>query len=207
MTPNESPKVRFKRHELGSGHWIVLGRLDSELVPTAEQFEIIWAMHPENYPEITIRGRKVLLPRWQQAYGHDYAFSDQVAEALEIPLVFGAYLAWCQAAIDSRLNGLLVNWYDGRQRHYIGPHHDEAGELVAGSPIVTLSLGEERLFRLSCRGTRRRAASIAATHDFMIETGSVVIIPWETNLVWKHAVPNFARYTKRRISITVRAFV
>ena len=36
--------------------------------------------------------------------------------------------------------------------------------------------------------------------------GTVFILPYATNLVWKHGVPKSARYTGRRISVTLRAF-
>jgi len=71
--------------------------------------------------------------------------------------------------------------------------------MVVGAPIVTISLGEERVFRLT--HPKRKVTS-----DFIARDGSVFVTPYETNLAWKHAVPRFARYRGRRISITLRAF-
>ena len=51
--------------------------------------------------------------------------------------------------VDDRLNGLLLNWYDGRLGHYIGKHRDSRVNMIHGAPIVTISLGEERSFRLA----------------------------------------------------------
>ena len=93
---------------------------------------------------------------------------------------------------------MLLNWYDGRLRHYIGPHHDSTKDMVKDAPIVTISLGEERIFRLSHPQTKRR--------DFPAHDETVFIMPYEANLAWKHAVPHFARWRGRRISITIRAF-
>lgn len=71
--------------------------------------------------------------------------------------------------------------------------------MVDGAPIVTISLGEERLFRVSLKNAKAR-------RDFAASDGMVFIMLYETNLVWKHSVPRFARYKGRRISITLRAF-
>ena len=50
-------------------------------------------------------------------------------------------LAWARVAIDERLNGLLLNWYDAELAHRIVAHRDSIAGLVEGAPIVTISLG------------------------------------------------------------------
>src|SRR5437667_3988340 len=74
--------------------------------------------------------------------------------------------------------------------------------MAPGAPIVTISFGEERVFRLSRRQPARRERL-----DFTAFHGSVLIMPYATNLVWKHEVPHFARYSGRGISLTLRAFL
>jgi alkylated DNA repair dioxygenase AlkB len=104
------------------------------------------------------------------------------------------------------LNGLLLNWYDARLGHYIGPHSDAFQDLVPQSPIVTISLGETRVFRLSQTRTLEGIRRQVYRFDLRATHGSVIILPWRTNLAWKHAVPRSRRYVARRISITLRAF-
>jgi alkylated DNA repair dioxygenase AlkB len=190
------------RHELSTGHHFLTGRLPAALNLVGEPFEEVWALHPEQYAEVTIVGRNVQTPRWQKAYGRDYRFAGGTAEAEAIPPLLAPFLTWAQGAIEPTLNSLLVNWYDGARGHYIGPHHDENRELVPGSPIVTVSLGQERIFRftLPAQGPAPRK------RDVVIGPGSVMVIPWDTNTIWKHSVPRLARYCGRRISITLRAF-
>ena len=65
---------------------------------------------------------------------------------------------------------------------------------------MTISLGEDRVFRLTHPGRR-------LTHDFPAEFGAGFVMPFETNLAWKHGVPKFARYRSLRISHTLRAFL
>ena len=64
---------------------------------------------------------------------------------------------------------------------------------------MTISFGEERIFRLSHPKTKQ-------TRDFAARDGTVFVTPYETNLAWKHDVPRSAHWRGRRISITIRAF-
>jgi alkylated DNA repair dioxygenase AlkB len=164
------------------------------------RFAQLWALRPQRFHEIAqpFTGRTIPLPRWQQAYGRDYRYSGGVNRALPIPPALEPYLAWARHRLDARLNGLLLNWYDGNLRHYIGPHRDSIVDLVEGAPIVTVSLGATRRFRLRPKGE--------AFVDLPATDGDVFILPWETNLGVKHEVPHRAGDVGRRISITLRAF-
>ncbi|MBI2477141.1 MAG: hypothetical protein HYV60_00320 [Planctomycetia bacterium] len=71
---------------------------------------------------------------------------------------------------------------------------------------MTISVGEQRIFRLTREEKRNGKKLVVDSRDFVAEPGSVIILPWETNLAWKHSVPRFARYRGRRNSITLRAF-
>ncbi len=193
--------MSFSQHELDRECRILVGRLPDAPVPGATTFEALWSLQPRERPWIVIHGRRVQIPRNQQAYGADYAFSGQVSRALPVPELLVPYLGWAREAVDERLNGLLVNWYDAATADYIGAHHDKTKGLVTGSPIVTISCGASRTLRLSRgRGANREV------RDFPAVAGSVFVMPWDTNREWKHEVPHFARDTGRRISITLRAF-
>lgn len=165
------------------------GSIPSELVPDGTTFEALWNLHPKEHSIIVIHGKRVAVPRWEQAYGKDYAFSNQTAVALKIPEQFTPYLDWARAEIEPRLNGIFVNWHDGAKKHYHGKHRDSTKGIVAGTPIVTISLGEERVFRM------RPHPSGSPKQDFMLENGDYVVIPWETNQNWSHEVPK-SRSTK-----------
>lgn len=188
----------LERVALDEAHDIYLGHLPEALLPDEEGFARLWAAHPEDYHSIHLHGRVVKTPRWQQAYGADYHYTGRVNRALPMTPALLPFWEW-SLRLDARLNGLLLNWYDGQLGHYIGKHRDSIQGMIQGSPILTLSLGEARTFRL-------RPWKQAGTRDFLVEHGSVLLIPWETNLAWTHEVPKAARYTRRRISITARAF-
>jgi alkylated DNA repair dioxygenase AlkB len=186
-------------HVLDDGHRFLVSRLPAELLPDAVGFESLWDLHPDDYHVIQMHGRPVKTPRWQQAYGADYHYTGRTNAALPVPPILEPLHSWARNTIDQRLNGLLLNWYDGALGHYIGPHHDSTKNMVSGAPIVTVSFGEKRLFRLT-------HPKLKLTRDFPAEAGTVFVMPYHTNLAWKHAVPKLTRYGGRRISITFRAF-
>ena len=186
--------------ELPGGCTIRRGRVARQLIPDKIQFETLWNFHPNEHSEITIHGKKVKVPRWDRAYEKDYPFSNSVAEAHVAPVSLIAFLEWCRSEIDERVNGLFVNWHDGKQSHYHGKHRDSVKGLIHGTPIVTVSLGEERVFRM------RPYPEGKPPLDYTLESGDFIVIPWETNQKWTHEVPKFAKYQGRRISVTMRAF-
>ena len=102
--------------------------------------------------------------------------------------------------VDCKLNGLLLNWYDGQKGHYIGAHRDDTRDLCPGSPIVSISLGQERIFRM-------RPWKQQGFKDIIMKNGDAILIPWNTNQKWTHEVPKFKKYNDKRISITLRAYL
>lgn len=189
----------FKQHQLDERHQFYVGTLPERLRLSENEFEELWNLHPEEFHEIKMHGRLVKTPRWQQAFGEDYHYTGRVNKALPVPAQLGPLLEWTQDAIAAELNGMLLNWYDGSLGHYIGKHRDSIKNMVVGMPIVTISLGESRTFRL-------RPWKQSGHKDFPTQDGSVFVMPYETNLAWTHEVPKSAQKQKRRISVTIRAF-
>jgi alkylated DNA repair dioxygenase AlkB len=189
----------FHTIALSEAHHVLAGTLPDALVPDAAAFDALWALHPEAFHEIVMHGRKVRTPRWQQAYGVDYAYTGNVNRALPVTPQMQPWLTWARAEIEPRLNGLLFNWYDGAVGHYIGKHRDSDVNRVEATPIVTISFGEARVFRV--RPWRGQGfVDIPAVH------GGVIMMPWATNRAFTHEVPASSRATGRRISLTLRAF-
>ncbi|WP_375504803.1 alpha-ketoglutarate-dependent dioxygenase AlkB [uncultured Jatrophihabitans sp.] len=188
-------------HQIANGCEVFTDRLDTGLLWNEETFSARWNSHPEERHVVRMFGRPITVARWQQAYGTDYGYSGTRNVAQPIPVELLPLLGWASYHVDERLNGLLVNWYDGPRDH-ISCHRDDARDLVPAAPIVTISFGETRTFRLEQgRGSER------LTRDIDLRDGDVLILPAATNRAWKHSVPARQAYRGRRISVTLRAFV
>jgi len=189
----------FQELQLDADHSIYLGATPNALGMNGPQLQALWELHPEAYHTLMMRGRKVKTPRWQQAFGKDYNYTGTTNTALPIPELLLPLLQWCRSNIDPRLNGMLVNWYDAASRHYIGAHRDNCRNLQPNSPIVTISFGEARIFRL-------RPWKQQGVQDAPMQHGDALLIPHHVNRTWTHEVPHFARYTGKRVSVTLRAY-
>lgn len=188
----------LESHTLTGGFEFISGQIPPVL---REQLDFInlWNLHPDDFHIIMMHGKEVATPRWQQAYGHDYFYTGKLNKALPIPKMLLPVLHWCQEEIDSRLNGILLNWYDANEKHYIGRHRDKVKGMYPDSPIVTISLGAERFFRL-------RPWKEEGKIDFKAADGTVFVMPAATNQAFTHEVPHTSKSKGRRISITLRAF-
>ncbi|MFT4586401.1 MAG: alkylated DNA repair dioxygenase AlkB [Candidatus Binatia bacterium] len=197
---NQPKYSGFTEHHLDEAHSLFIGALPTELTPPVAEFEELWESHPQDFHEIMMHGRLVKTPRWQQAFDRDYVYTGARNNALPAPPELRVFRDWVGTTIDSRLNGFLVNWYDGKQAHYIGRHRDSPKGLTPDAPIATISLGEERTFRM-------RKPGQSGFLDFEVSNGSVAVLPWATNQNWTHEVPASKRTLGHRISITLRAFL
>ena len=190
-------RLALQEHVLTPSASVFSSELPRALRLDAEQLRELWALHPKHPPVVRVGGREVEAPRWHRAFGHAYAHAGFVAEPTPLPGLLAPLLAWARGAVDARLNGLLVNWYDGALEHRIAPHKDTPEGSVPGCPIVTVSFGATRAFQMIVR--KRRV-------ELEVRDGSVVVIPYETNLRFAHAVPHRAGDTGRRVSVTLRGF-
>lgn len=67
---------------------------------------------------------------------------------------------------------LLINWYENG-RHYIGAHSDNVNPLVDNSPIVSISIGATRIFRIKDKKTRSIVKDITVKHGTVVVMGGL----------------------------------
>ena len=91
-----------------------------------------------------------------------------------------------------------------KYNQYIGAHSDDEKDIIRRSPIITISLGETRTFRI----TPKREAPIKKNSilDLPLVDGTIAIMSGRFQSEFKHAVPKQPSATGRRISITIRKF-
>jgi alkylated DNA repair dioxygenase AlkB len=191
------------KYVLDEESWIEQGQLPNELVNTYT-FNEIWRLHPEDYSELFIMGKTVKTPRWVQNYLRSYQFSGTTQPALPLPKQFEPFLMWANT-LDTNVvyNQVLVNWYaDGK--HYIGPHSDSEKQLVKNSNVLSISLGQERMFRI------KRKSDHSVVLDINMPHNTYLIMCGKIQERYLHEVPkvtgNKGDAMGKRINITFRVF-
>jgi alkylated DNA repair dioxygenase AlkB len=83
-------------------------------------------------------------------------------------------------------------------RDSVAPHNDHLHELAPGFPIALVSLGATRRMAIRAKEPPRRAL------DVDLESGSLLIMSYETQLHYTHGVPKTREPVGERISLAFR---
>jgi alkylated DNA repair dioxygenase AlkB len=79
----------------------------------------------------------------------------------------------------------------------MGFHAESIAELVPGTGVAVISLGAPRILRF------RRFGDRSLCFDYLLSDGSLLYMPPEVQLGWKHGVPQQPG-AEPRISLTFR---
>ena len=94
-------------------------------------------------------------------------------------------------------NSVGLNFYrDGRDS--VAPHNDHLYDIRAGFPIALVSLGNTRRMTIRAKAAPRRVIHVD------LEPGSLLVMEYETQLHYTHAVPKTAEPVGERISLAFR---
>jgi alkylated DNA repair dioxygenase AlkB len=94
-------------------------------------------------------------------------------------------------------NSVGLNLYrDGRDS--VASHNDHLDAIVEGSPIALLSLGATRRMTIRAKAPPRRALHID------LETGSLLMMSYATQLHYTHGIPKTKEPVGPRISLAFR---
>lgn len=161
-------------------------------------FRYLESIQPLTQDTITLFGKTHNVPRYQQAYGVDYKFSNITTVALPIPEEFSQLINFFNEKYKCNFNGMLINWYpDGN--YYIGMHSDDEKQIIKNSPIVTISFGESRKFVIEEKVSKNK-------ETFIMNDKDVIVMCGEFQKTHKHGIPKQLKVKKMRISVTLRCF-
>jgi alkylated DNA repair dioxygenase AlkB len=156
-----------------------------------------------DWREETIRlfGKTFLQPRllaWHGDPGARYRYSGRMHEPLAWTPSLAALRSRVEELTGARFNSVLANLYRNEQDS-MGLHADDEPELGEQPVIASLSLGEERVFRLK----HRRRQDLKPVR-LGLPSGSLLIMAGDTQKNWKHEVPKQSRPCGPRINLTFR---
>ena len=118
--------------------------------------------------------------------------------------------------INKRLNdagygyfeGCFANLYEG-ERDHLGWHADDDPGIDHTKPIAVVSFGAERAIQVRPKleyGMGLLKAT-EASKTFMLESGSLFIMPAGSQFTHEHRIPKVGEKTGERISLTFRGLV
>lgn len=186
----------FARYHLDDTFCVSLTELPEPLVLDPCAFRRLWDAHPPRMHDEIADSPRVCAASWCEAYGDDQR--DGTTDLARIPPMLEQLVAWCRARIDARLDGVLVNWFSADFAHGLAPGRFSARATVR-APVVTVSLGAERVLRL------RAPAPGTCVHDILLTNGRVVVMPPEIAERWIHEVPHRPHDHGHRISVILCA--
>jgi len=112
----------------------------------------------------------------------------------------GAILDAARRVADSvgvPFNSVGLNLYrDGRDS--VAPHNDHLNEIRKGFPIALVSLGATRRMTIRAKVEPRRTIHVD------LETGSLLVMDYATQLHYTHGVPKTTELVGERISLAFR---
>jgi len=215
LAPGDGPRGPMEMHfiqkiELGDGAALFRFHLSNDELGTLHQD--MRDERPDEYEHFQFMGKTVKHPRKMKAYGRSYFFSgrrhtaaalqDTPKSLLDTMKIIEEVCRRCDSTPDVKFNSALVNWY-ANGHEYIAKHSDDERDLVAPPTVATLTLGQERVFRV------RRKSDNAIVKDVKLQHGSVYIM-YGANFQkqYTHEVPKVSGkkgdQMKERISVTLR---
>jgi alkylated DNA repair dioxygenase AlkB len=150
--------------------------------------------------KITIRGKRIPVPRTQAWYGDSesrYAYSGITLKPLEWTNALLEIKQEIETITDHHFNSVLANYYrDGNDG--VSWHQDNEPELGYDPVIASLSLGETRQFQLRHTSKKHETVKLKLPHNSLLVMGGAL------QRQWFHQVPKTKKVVGPRINLTFR---
>lgn len=162
-----------------------------------ERFEEELTYFTGHLSKVFVFGKWHNIPRKQVAFGDDgltYKYSNNIVPALSWTPLLRQIKEDVESASGHNFNFVLINRYADGGDH-MGEHKDDEKELVKGSPIASLSLGQSRDFVFRHQDARAsNVKKLAPTQPpssvkLKLESGSLLLMNSPTNDYWYHSLP------------------
>jgi alkylated DNA repair dioxygenase AlkB len=125
------------------------------------------------------------------------AHFDLAREGPTLPAAVRGAARAVEASTGVPFNNVGLNYYrDGRDS--VAPHNDHLHEIVDGFPIALVSLGATRRMTIRAKQPPRRVLHVD------LEPGSLLVMSYDTQLNYTHAIPKTHQPVGGRISLAFR---
>jgi len=195
-------KWYLKKEKLGQGAWLGMGQLPVDQLINIRD---LWKLRPPDRAKIVTKSQGTIeVARWTQAYNIPYRFSNTWHPALPIPDLVRPLFDWVNTTLGfGTFHQLLINFY-GDGTDHLGAHSDSTEQLAPDSPIVSISFGARRTFRLHDFETNQKI------RDIQLQDGQILVMGNTFQKVFKHSVVKIGgakgKSVSSRVNITLRQF-
>ncbi len=131
------------------------------------------------------------------SFGLAYNYSGMCYPDRPMPAALTPLLGALQRTLPTPVTNCLMNQYDSG-RSTMGFHFDSFSNLLDGSLIAVVSLGDPRAIRFRLREDRTRAV------DLVLQPGSMMTMDADVQRLWTHGMPRDPR-AGPRISLSFRS--
>ncbi|MCH1925278.1 alpha-ketoglutarate-dependent dioxygenase AlkB [Shewanella sp. C32] len=160
------------------------------------------ASYPFERPTLTVFGKQHLIPReqaWFADAGCNYLYSGLMICAQPWPHYLSRLRQQLEREFNQPFNGVLVNHYrDGQDK--MGWHSDDEPEMVAGSLVISLSIGAARDFDIRHKQRPER-------HRIPLASGDMLVMQPAMQQHWQHSLPQRKKIASDRLNLTFRQLI
>jgi len=159
---------------------------------------------PWRQKKILIFGKHVLEPRLTAWIGDPdavYAYSGARMPPLSWTKALLKIKRRVENETDAKFNSVLANLYRDH-RDSMGLHSDDEKELGKNPVIASVSLGATRKFIMKHRANKKLPQK-----NYLLESGSLLVMRGDTQKFWKHGVPKETKLCGARINLTFRTII
>lgn len=171
-----------------------LRREDSDVLFKNLMSEIDWSSD-----ELIMFGKHIRMTRksaWYADESQHYKYAGISRQGKDWTPSLKSIKSKIETAIDTSFNSCLANLYHNGSEG-MGMHADNEKMLDPQSPIVSLSLGAERLFRF-----QHKVGDLMS--EVRLQHGSLLIMQPPCQEYWKHALIKAKNIGNARINLTFR---
>jgi len=165
-------------------------------------FVLLQQQIPWQTESYSVYGKTVEAPRRVAWYGDAdaaYTYSGITHQPLPWTETLAALKKQLEQACQHSFNSVLLNLYrDGQDS--MGWHADKEAELGPNPVIASLSLGQERVFKLRHQRSKR-------VLDVPLGSGSLLLMHGALQHHWQHSVPKSKKPMQPRINLTFRTII
>jgi alkylated DNA repair dioxygenase AlkB len=158
---------------------------------------------PWQHETIKIFGKEYLQPRLTCFMGYQglyYTYSGRKMEAIPFNNSIHPLLMLINNSFNYSLNSVLINYYRNGSDS-MGWHRDNEKELGKNPVIVSLSLGETRIFKIRDYKNKKPVITLP------LSNGTLLIMCGKSQTVWEHAIVKQKKVVNGRINLTFRRII